>query len=90
MKPEAVELPGEISSEEESELPGQKRPPKGTGWWGTGPPLSPAKKGMLRNFVDGAGLCSPCRWAINSRVLPDDFVAKRLRKILLDGPFERD
>ena len=36
--------PGEITTDEESELPGQKRPAKGSGWWGTGPPLRPLRK----------------------------------------------
>lgn len=46
----------EVTSDEESELPGRKRLDKGTGWWGTGAPLRPTKKGRSGDLVDGAGL----------------------------------
>jgi len=35
--------------------------------------------------VDGAGLCSPGRWPVAQRVLPDDYTSKLLRKTLVDG-----
>ena len=66
-------------------MPGMKRPPKGTGWWGQGPPLRPLRKGVPRDFVDGAGLCSPGRWAVKARVLPSDYLTKKLRKTLKEG-----
>ena len=33
------------TTDEERELPGQRRPPKGAGWWGMGRPLDPHRKG---------------------------------------------
>ena len=47
------------TSEEERELPGQIRPPRGSGWWGVGRALQPHRKGLRKEFVDGAGLASP-------------------------------
>ena len=31
---EDFDLPGELATDEEQEMPGMKRPPKGSGWWG--------------------------------------------------------
>ena len=84
---EPLERPIEtdLTSDEESELPGTARPRKGAGWWGRGPPLRPMRKGIPRDFVDGAGLCSPGRWPIDRRILPEDFTSKRLRRIIHEG-----
>ena len=84
-EPEYREVEAELTSEEELEHPGARRPQKGSGWWGRGPPLRPLRKGVPRDFIDGGGLCSPGRWAIASRVLPNDYTSKELRKILRDG-----
>ena len=86
-EPENLEkdMPGDITSDEESELPGTARPRKGAGWWGQGPALKATRKGIPREFVDGAGLCSPGRWPIDQRVLPDDYTSRRLRKALEEG-----
>ena len=83
--PEEFPVPGDLTTDEETELPGTVRPPKRSGWWGRGPPLRPHRKGVPRDFVDGAGLCSPGRWEIDKRVLPDDHLHRRIRKVLLDG-----
>ena len=65
----------EETSEEERELPGRRRPRRGEGWWGIGRPLQPHRKGLNKEFVDGAGLPSPGRWRVKDRRLPDDDVA---------------
>ena len=67
------------TSEEERELPGQRRPKRGEGWWGIGRPIQPHRKGLNKEFVDGAGLPSPGRWKVNDRRLPDDDEARDLR-----------
>ena len=82
---EEFDLPGELTTDQEQEMPGMKRPPKGSGWWGQGPPLRPLRKGIPKDFVDGAGLCSPGRWAVKARVLPSDYLSKKLRKTLKEG-----
>ena len=80
-----MDLPDEPTSEEESEMPGVTRPRKGAGWWGRGSSMKAMRKGIPRDFVDGAGLCSPGRWKVNQRILPDDQFARRLRRALRDG-----
>ena len=60
-------IPGEdpdAITDEERELPGRLRPPRGAGWWGRGRPLQPHRKGLKKDFVNGAGLPSPGRWRI--------------------------
>ena len=84
-KPEMTDAPNEITTDEETEHPGTTRPKKGAGWWGFGPPIRPLKKGVPRDFVDGAGLCSPGRWPISQRRIPDDYTSKRLQKVVRDG-----
>ena len=77
------------TSEEDSELGGQRRPPRGEGWWGVGPTtLLFLRKGIAKPFVDGAGLCSLGRWPIDRRRLPDYDLARQLQKIVLDGILE--
>ena len=78
-------IAGDVTTDEETELPGTARPPKRSGWWGRGPPLRPHRKGVPRDFVDGGGLCSPGRWEIDKRVLPDNHLHRRIRKTLFDG-----
>ena len=73
------------TSEEESELPGVKRPPKGSGWWGNRSPLRATKKGIERPFTDGAGLASPGRWAKDRRNLSHNEIADEIRKVFDRG-----
>ena len=75
---------GTETTDEETELPGTKRPKKGEGWWGVGPTLLPLRKGAPKPFVDGAGLCSPGRWPVTRRRLPNNDLATKLQKIVLD------
>ena len=56
-----VGLSGDESTDVETELGGIRRPQRGEGHWGKGPPLRIPRKGTHRDFVDGAGLCSPGR-----------------------------
>ena len=84
-KPEEFDVPAEVTSDEESELGNLARPRKGAGWWGQGPPINASKKSVLRDFVDGGGLCSPGRWPMDRRRLPNGYLVKRLRTIILDG-----
>ena len=55
--PENLEhdMPGDITSDEESELPGTACPRKGAGWWGQGPSLKATRKGIPRDVVDESG-----------------------------------
>ena len=75
----------DVTSDEERELPGQKRPPRGSGWWGIGRPLQPHRKGVNKDFADGAGLPSPGRWKIRDRKLPESDVAEDLRDTLAEA-----
>ena len=84
-KPDENDLDHDATTDEESELPGTRRPPKGSGWWGRGPPLRPNRKGVPREFVEGGGLCSPGRWPVSQRALPDESVARELRRIIEHG-----
>ena len=45
----------------------------------------PTERGIPRDFVDRAGLCSSGRWDVARRRLPDVDVAKRFQKALIDG-----
>ena len=84
-KKEEYDMPGELTSDEEREMPGMRRPPKGAGWWGQGPSLRTLRKGVPRDFVDGAGLCSPGRWAVKARVLPSGYLTTKLKNTLKEG-----
>ena len=42
-----------------------------------------ARKGLFRDLVDGAGLCSPGRWPKNRRNLPETDVAKALQNVMI-------
>ena len=70
------------TSDEERELPGQTRPKRGAGWWGSGRPMRTHRKGLAGDLVDGSGLPSPGRWKVSDRNLPDDEVARELREVL--------
>ena len=59
-----VEEPESQSDDE----PGQE--PRGAGWRGTGEPLLVGRGPHEREVHDGAGLCSPGRWAIEKRNRP--------------------
>ena len=48
-----------------------RRPCIGAGWWGKGKPLLIEKDLKIREYNDGAGLCSPGRWRPEDRNLPD-------------------
>ena len=47
--------------------------------------MQPHRKGLNKDFVDGAGLPSPGRWKVSARNLPDDDVARALRRELRDA-----
>ena len=53
------------TSDEDSDK--EVRPPFGAGCWGAGQPLKVKSAGKTRSFTDGAGLCSPGRWAPGER-----------------------
>ena len=72
----------DVTSNEESELGGLERPKRGRGWLGVGPTLLLLRKGISQPFIDGAGLCSPGRWPIDRRRLPDNDLARQLRTIV--------
>ena len=78
-------LEDDETSDEEAELEGIRRPKFGEGWWGRGPTLQPHRKGHVKQFVDGAGFPSPGRWPLERRQLPDDELAKELKKIVTQG-----
>jgi hypothetical protein len=73
------------TSDEERERPGWRRLPYGSGWWGRGSPLMANKKGGKVPIVDGGGLCSPGRWPIKQRVLPDGKAVAMVREIIWEG-----
>ena len=73
------------TSDEEKEWPGRRRPKYGEGWWGHGRPLRAQKKGLTKDFTDGAGLPSPGRWRIHDRRLPNHDVARALKKVLREA-----
>ena len=47
------------------------QPEAGAGWLGVGPPLKVRQNYKVRDFEDGAGLCSPGRWPPSKRRLPE-------------------
>ena len=73
------------TSEEENELPGQKRAPYGSGWWGRGSPLMTSRKGCAVPLMDGGGLCSPRRWPIKQRILPNSRAVALSREVFWAG-----
>ena len=74
----AVHEDGDQTTDEEPELQKRRRPPRGSGWWGAGQPVSTTRKGLARPMVDGGGLCSPGRWPPGRRRLPGG-IADRAR-----------
>ena len=60
-------------------------PRKGSGWWGSGEPMSIGSAERKRPFYDGAGLCSPGRWPPDRRRLPRDGAVAILRERILEG-----
>ncbi|MDE0916488.1 MAG: hypothetical protein OSB57_15045 [Planctomycetota bacterium] len=76
---------GDETTDVEVELGGIRRPKKGDGHWGKGPPLKVSRKAKTRDFVDGAGLCSPGRWPKVHRHLPTTNIAEELQTILIKG-----
>ena len=83
--PKDQEVEQDVTSDGESELGGLKHPKRDRGWWGVGPTLLPFRKGFPKPFTDGAGLCSPGRWPIDRRRLPDKDLARQLRTIDTQG-----
>ena len=83
--PQGPEIDQSATTDEETELNGMRRPKRGEGWWGYGPTLLPLRKGVPKPFTDGAGLCSPGRWPVSRRKLPDNELAQKLRATVLDG-----
>ena len=79
------EVEQDVTSDEESELGGMARPKRGRGWLGVGPALLPLRKGVPQPFTDGAGPCSPGRWPIERRRLPDNDLAQQLKSIVAKG-----
>ena len=73
------------TSEEENEMPGQKRAPYGSGWWGRGSPLMTSRKECAVPLIDGGGLCSLGRWPIKQRIFPSCRVVALSREILWAG-----
>ena len=58
-------------------------PPKGTGWWGIGPPVMVHAGSKTRSLEDGLGLCSPGRWRPQDRRLPNvGSLAKEFREAM--------
>ena len=43
-------------------------PPRGSGWWGRGPPIQVHHNYKTKDMVDGGGLCSPGRWLPGKKV----------------------
>ena len=82
---ETVDWATAETSDEETEWNNLKRPKRGDGWWGLGPPVKPHHKGLPREVVDGGGLPSPGRWPVEQRVLPEDAVVKDLRRALQES-----
>ena len=48
------------------------------------------RKGIVKPFTDGAGLCSPGRWPMATRRLPSDETAKDLQQLVLRALFGFD
>ena len=78
--PEDKELPGDITSEEESEMNGQPRPKRGSVCLGYGATMLPLRKGTPKPFVDAAG-----RWPVQRRKHPADDIAINLQGLVLDA-----
>ena len=66
----AMRQPVEEPESQSEDEPGQA--PRGSGWRGTGPPLTTGSGSATRELHDGAGLCSPGRWPLDKRRLPDN------------------
>ena len=58
---------GPTSDEDQAGAP---KPRRGTGWLGSGPPLSVGRGSRRRDFRDGGGLCSPGLWIPARRRYP--------------------
>ena len=73
------------TSDEDSE--GEQKAKLGEGWWGRGKPMMvhQGANHQEQPLEDGAGLCSPGRWAIKDRNLPQEFsdaVLPKMERIL--------
>ena len=71
------------TSDEEQD--GSRRPKKGDGWRGSGPPLTFNKKLKRVEVQDGAGHCSPGRWPRETRKLPESPCLQTFRGFLVDA-----
>ena len=54
----------DLTSDEESELPGTQRPRKGAGWWGRGPELRRAGSGAEASAAAGPGGSLADEWPL--------------------------
>lgn len=72
---------------------GVTRPKLGEGLWGRGAPLRTTNYGKVREFHDGAGLCSPGRWSPAMRSEDRTGLAAEvrdsLRKIITGLPYRK-
>jgi hypothetical protein len=77
------DMKADETSDEDEE--GAKRPKFGEGLWGFGPPLGAQGHGQVKRrwFADGAGLCSPGRWAPASRTVDQSGLSANLRMRLV-------
>ena len=73
------------TTDEEREIGGRPRPPRGSGWWGAGRPSETRRKGLAWPVLDGGGLCSPGRWPLHRRNLPRIPLVNELRGALWKG-----
>ena len=62
---------GDDTSDEDREAGEIRRMPRGSGWWGAGPPLATRKKGLTRPISRSGGFPFPGRWPVDSRRIPD-------------------
>ena len=72
---------------------GVTRPKLGEGLWGRGAPLRTTNYGKVREFHDGAGLCSPGRWSPAMRSEDRTGLAAEvrdaLRKVITGLPYRK-
>ena len=47
--------------------------------------MQPHRKGVVKEFIDGAGYPSPGRWSVEKRRLPDEEEHRRIREIFKVG-----
>jgi hypothetical protein len=70
-------LPLVPTSDEDED--GVAKPIRGIGRWGRGHPLKGTVAGKTKWFADGAGLCSPGRWAPEARTTENSGLSANIR-----------